>query len=318
MEFQPLQSFYGASASVIERVGRVYPAAIEPLRASVERLTRASAEDLWIEPELRAAGEAHLQAVAKRSPTMHDGRILAFTTIQGFPLEYISAGYFDAIATSDSLRAEYLRASGSITDLSRLPLRHLAHRAAGGDPLHSGRGRVSAVGVSVAVTVPLGSTLAVVMGRRNEQVATDPGMWHIAPSGTLEPAPGDAVIELVRRELSEELGIELPSPNRLTERLKTLGVGHDLLRLRPEICLRLDLEEGEYHTDGPRLTPREFQDRALIELSIDGLEDFWRTHPPQTLAPAAAAAIALLEGDRGPRKAAMGPGASPPRGHRWQ
>jgi 8-oxo-dGTP pyrophosphatase MutT (NUDIX family) len=299
MEFQPLLTLYGTSASVLQRAGRVHPAAIEPLRGAPLGLARPSAQELWIDPELRAAGAAHLEAVAKRSPGMHDGRVLACTAIEGFPLEYASGGYFDAIATSDSLRAEYLDVSRSITGLSALPLRTLAHRAAGGDPLHRGRGRVAAVGVSVAVTLPLRATRGVVLGRRNHEVATDPGMWHLAPSGTLEPAEGDPVIALVRHELSEELGIELPPPDRLEQRLRTLGVSHDLLRLRPEICLRLDLEQGEYPPAGPSLSSREFQDIDIVELSTIGLQDFWRTHPPETLTSAAAGTIALLEGDEG-------------------
>jgi 8-oxo-dGTP pyrophosphatase MutT (NUDIX family) len=158
---------------------------------------------------------------------------------------------------------------------------------------------VAAVGVSVAVTLPLGTARGVVLGRRNQEVATDPGMWHVAPSGTLEPAQEDAVIALVRNELSEELGIELPRPDRLEQRLRTLGVSHDLLRLRPEICLRLDLEQGDYPPDGLHLSSREFQDKDIVELSINGLLDFWSTHPPETLTSAAAGAIALLEGDEG-------------------
>jgi 8-oxo-dGTP pyrophosphatase MutT (NUDIX family) len=299
MEFQPLLTLYGISATVLERAGHVHPAAIEPMQVSPIGLARPSGEDLWIDPELRAAGAAHLEAVASRSPGMHDGQVLACTTITGLPLEYAPAGYFDAIATSDSLRSEYLDTSGSITGLSSLPLRALAHQAASGDPLHSGRGRVAAVGVSVAVTLPLGTARGVVLGRRNQEVATDPGMWHVAPSGTLEPAQEDAVIALVRNELSEELGIELPRPDRLEQRLRTLGVSHDLLRLRPEICLRLDLEQGDYPPDGLHLSSREFQDKDIVELSINGLLDFWSTHPPETLTSAAAGAIALLEGDEG-------------------
>ena len=299
MEFQPLLTLYGTSARVLERAGHVHPAAIEPMRAAPVGLARPSEEELWIDPELRAAGAAHLEAVASRSTGMHDGQVLACTTIRGLPLEYASAGYFDAIATSDSLRSEYLDTSGSITGLSHLPLRAMAHQAAGGDPLHSGRGRVAAVGVSVAVTLPLGTARGVVLGRRSHEVATDPGMWHVAPSGTLEPAEEDAVIALVRNELSEELGIELLRPDRLEHRLSILGVSHDLLRLRPEICLRLDLQEGEYLPDGPHLSSREFQDKDIVELSINGLLDFWRTHPPERLTSAAAGTIALLEGDEG-------------------
>lgn len=235
---------------------------------------------------------------------MYDGRVLAAATLQGIELEYALGGYFDAIATSDSLRAEYLLSAQSNGDtsnggLSSLPLRSLAHRAAEGDPLHRGRGRIAAVGVSLAVTLPRGPARAVVVGRRSLEVASDPGLWHLAPSGTLEPAPGDVVIALLRGELSEELGIELPPPDRLEQRLRTLGMSYDLLRLRPEICLRLDLEDDEYPAGGPELSPQEFQARELVELSPSGMERFWSTHPPATLTPAAAGALALLEDDEG-------------------
>jgi hypothetical protein len=299
MDLQPLLSLYGSLASVLERSGRVYPAVIDLIRAPATGLAKLSAEALWVDPELRAGGRAHLEAVARRSPTMHDGQVLACAAVSGFPLEYASGGYFDAIATSDSLRAEYLRAPRPISGLSALPLRALAHRAAGGDPLRSGRGRVAAVGVSVAVTMPRGPVRDLIIGRRSDAVATDPGIWHIAPSGTLEPVEGDAVIQLVRHELAEELSITLPTPDRLEERLITLGVSHDLLRLRPEICLRLDLEPHEYPSGGPHLAFREFQELDLVELSSRGLERFWQAHPPDQLTAAGAGTIALLERQAG-------------------
>jgi 8-oxo-dGTP pyrophosphatase MutT (NUDIX family) len=120
-------------------------------------------------------------------------------------------------------------------------------------------------------------------------------MWHVAPSGTLEPSPQDPVLALVERELAEELGITLGNATDVRSRLVTLGVGFDLLRLRPEICLRLDLESHEYPPGGPVLTPDEFQQRALIPLSAEGIEAFWKAHTPEMLTPAAAATVALLE-----------------------
>jgi hypothetical protein len=274
-------------------------------------IARPATEELWVDPELRAAGQTHLQDVLRRSPQMHDGRVLAATTIHGIDLEYGQGRYFDAIATTDSLCAEYLLSASSNGDPADgdptgLPLRALAHRASGGDPLHCGRGRIAAIGVTLAVTLPLGPTRTVVLGRRSLGVATDPGLWHLAPSGTLEPAPGDVVIALLLAELSEELGIELP-PERLANRLRTMGLSHDLLRLRPEICLRLDLEPGEYPAGGPELSPQEFQAKDMLELSSAGMEHFWSTHPPATLTPAAAGALALLENDEGLRPLGQSP-----------
>jgi hypothetical protein len=103
------------------------------------------------------------------------------------------------------------------------------------------------------------------------------------------------VIGVVGRELCEELGIRLGTADDLAGRLTPLGVGFDLLRLRPEICLRLDLSEHEYPHGGPHLSASEFQDRYLVELSANSMNTFWETHPPETLTPAAAATIGLLE-----------------------
>lgn len=258
--FEPLLEMYADLTTVVQRSDRVYPAAFEPHPAA-GALVELSDEELRIDPDLRAGGDAHLAAVAARSPTMHDGKVVACVNASAFPLTCIAAGYFDAIATSDSLCAEYLATlssgPGPSGGLASLPLRKRAHEAAEGNVLHLGRGRVAAVGVSVLATVPTRGGRAVVLGQRSHDVATDPGLWHVAPSGTLEPTPGDIVTDVVRRELAEELGISLgPGGSPLRARLAPLGIGFDLLRLRPEICVRLDLDEDEVPSEGPRRRPR--------------------------------------------------------------
>jgi 8-oxo-dGTP pyrophosphatase MutT (NUDIX family) len=299
MSFDPLLPLYGDLATVVQRAGRVYPAALESHGGSPLRLIELADRPLRIDPALRAGGQAHLREVANRSPSMHDGRVLACVATAGFPLICASGGYFDAIATSDSLRTEYLRhvADGerSPTDLDALPLRRLAHEASAGDVLRHGQGRVAAVGVSVAVTIPATSGRALVLGLRSHELATDPDTWHIAPSGTLEPSGADPVIDVVERELSEELDLRIGTSRELSTRLIPLGIGYDLLRLRPEICLRLDLRQGDLPRQGLLLASGEFQEQCLVDLSTEGMSKFWASHPPRTLTPAAAAAIALLE-----------------------
>jgi 8-oxo-dGTP pyrophosphatase MutT (NUDIX family) len=294
--FDSLLAIYGDLATVVQRGGRVYPAAIQhDVGGSMASLVERSNEPLLIDGNLRGAGEAHLQAVAARSPGMHDGSVEACVTAAGFPLRSAPGGYFDAIATSDSLRAEYVKALADRTGLASLPLRTLAHQASGGDPLRSGQGRVAAIGVSVAVILPWGASRGLVLGLRSSDLATDPGMWHIAPSGTLEPGGEDPVIRVVKRELAEELNVHLDSEDDLAGRLEPLGIGFDLLRLRPEICLRLELQDAEAPSSGPVLSSLEFQERALVETSGTSMAAFWQSHPPEILTPAAAAAIALLE-----------------------
>ena len=300
MSFDALLELYSDLATVIQRGGRVYPAALERYDdAPLEDLVKPSTQPLWIDPRLRAAGQDHLEAVARRSPQMHDGRVLACTAVDGPAIKCAAGSFFDAILTSDSLRAEYVenasRGRAARAGLSALPLRELAHEAAGRDVLRCGRGRVAAIGVSVAVTLPSQPARALVLGLRSDDLATDPGIWHVAPSGTLEPGDTDPLIGVVARELSEELGIRLGTADDLAGRLTPLGVGFDLLRLRPEICLRLDLNRHEYPPGGPHLSASEFRDRRLVELSAASMNRFWQTHPPKTLTPAAAATIGLLE-----------------------
>ena len=304
MNFERLGALYDDLGHVVRRGGFTYPAAFAPQHAEATGLTAITGEALWVDPTLRAGGKQHLERVARRSPGMHDGRVMAYMSAEGFPITCAPGGYFDAIATSDSLRAEFIERSlrlgpTSVSALEALPLRQLAHAAAGGDPLRSGRGRVAAVGVSVALTIPGAPVRALVLGLRNDEVATDPGVWHVAPSGTLEPTGRDAVIALVELELFEEVGVRLAPPSTLASRLKTLGIGFDLLRLRPEVCLRLDLQEREIAPGGPSLSTREFRSCSLLELSEPSLRTFWGLHPPSAITPAAAATIALIEAESG-------------------
>ncbi len=93
--------------------------------------------------------------------------------------------------------------------------------------------------------------------------------------------------------------MRLVPPSTLAGRLRTMGIGFDLLRLRPEVCLRLDLHEREIAPGGPSLSTREFRRCSVLELSEASLRAFWELHPPGAITPAAAATIALIEAERG-------------------
>jgi hypothetical protein len=111
----------------------------------------------------------------------------------------------------------------------------------------------------------------VLLGRRSQELATDPGSWHTAPSGTLEP--GRRLAEQVAGELEEEIGVTGAGP------AEPLGLGFDLLRLRVELCLSLELYSGEFELG------EEFAEASWIDP---------RGRWPEPLAPAAAAVLALL------------------------
>jgi 8-oxo-dGTP pyrophosphatase MutT (NUDIX family) len=219
-----------------------------------------------VDPALRAAGAAHLAALRARAPGMHDGRVLAMTRVVGGTLHARVAGYFDMVATGDALAGDPA-------------LRARAAALAGGDPLRRGDGRVAAIGLSVVAVVPGGR---VVLGRRRADLPLDPGRWHVVPSGMLEPEP-DPIAAGLAREAAEELGVAVDG-----EAVRILGLGWDLARLRPEICVALDLDAVPDAAGGEE---------------FDTVEAFAPADVPAALTAGAACALSLLTGKerrRGP------------------
>jgi 8-oxo-dGTP pyrophosphatase MutT (NUDIX family) len=214
-----------------------------------------------VDPALRAGGTAHLAALRRRVPAMHDGPVLAMTAIHGGVVRARRAGYFDMVATGDALAGDPA-------------LRARALALAGHDPLRRGDGRVAAIGLSVAATLPGGR---VVLGRRRADLPLDPACWHVVPSGMLEPGP-DPIAAAVAREAREELGVDIdPGAVRL------LGLGWDLERLRPEVCAALTLDAVPARAGGDE---------------FDVVEAFDVARPPAPLTPGAACALALLGKER--------------------
>ena len=221
-----------------------------------------AAGDAPLDAELLAGGSSHAEDVARRTPGLHDGSLLALDRLDRDVLHARRSGYLAAVATADALRAEWEREGMG-------PLRTRAHQLAGADPLRNGHGRAAAVGVAVAAT----RRGHVLIGRRSERLAADPGLWHVAPAGMLEP--GQPVEAQVARELGEELGVGVAAAPR------ALGIGFDLLRLRPELCLTTELASGAIELG------EEFTEARWLDPAGD-----W----PDRVTPAAAAALALFSG----------------------
>jgi 8-oxo-dGTP pyrophosphatase MutT (NUDIX family) len=214
-------------------------------------------EGPWpVDPALRAGGAAYLAALRRRVPAMHDGPVLAMTAVHGGLVHARRAGYFDMVATGDALAGDPA-------------LRARALALAGADPLRRGDGRVAAIGLSVAATLPDGRVL---LGRRRAELPLDPGRWHVVPSGMLEPGP-DPIAAAVAREAREELGVTIdPAAPRV------LGLGWDLARLRPEVCVALALDALPARPGGDE---------------FDVVDAFDVAHPPTPLTAGAACALAL-------------------------
>ena len=289
----------------VERAGRRYPAAVVPLEVAMADAVVVLDAPAPLDPAVARAGAAHLAALRRARPQVHDGPVLSFVDLDGPVVRATRGGYFAMIAACDGVRAELDAAGGlDVTrwyrpdppSLGALPLRALVHAAAGGDPLAAGAGRAAGLGVSVVTTVPSGAGgpgRSVVLGRRSEAVATDSGLWHIAPSGMLEELEGGVLAGTVALELAEELGVVLPVAE-VAARARVLGLVHDLTRLRADLAVHLELTAAEA---GRITAPPGGEFDALRERDVDpaSFDALWRDHPPERLTPAGAGALALLE-----------------------
>ena len=234
------------------RHGVTYPVVIQPSTdVDIQEMIQLRDEDQTIDEDLVRLGDAHCRELI-RTHRITDGPVTVMSEIQGGTIQAARSHYFAMIATCDSLRLEYLR-SGPAG-----PLRARAHELAGvRGPIMSGHGRAAAIGITVVVTYPSGSGRVFLIGRRRADLALDGNTWQLAPAGMIEPIMStDPLLESVQRELQEELGISI-KVRELGNRLRPLGVAVDLLRLRPEVCVRLDTREGELEMSSLRLTQDE-------------------------------------------------------------
>ena len=297
IRYQPLLGFY---PDALVRAGRVYPAAIA--RRPDSRWGRLLVDPAAPDPALRRLGAAHLAARLADDPTLTNGPTTCWQSDDRDGVRVTGGWYFDMIATCDALKTEYEDFAaaepddhGSISP-ARLPLRALAHELAV-DPLTSGQGRDAAIGISVILTIPpelddVAGPRSFVIGRRGH-VSSDRGSWHVAPSGMLELTDDpDPVAATVATELEEELGIRIASA-AVADRMVMLGLTQDLLRLKPDLVVRLDLSTAEVPAELAAVS--EFSELAFVPADRHGLDTFWKEHVPQRLTPAAAGAIALFE-----------------------
>lgn len=284
---EQLATIHGAAETVVRRAGLAHPVAVEPIATTATEVLEVALAAYEPDDALAVRGAPHLESVRRRSPDAFDGPCLAMLGIAGGVLTVVRSTYFATIATCDALNAELAGWTGRAWR-ELLPMRARAVDLASGDVLHDGAGRAGAVGVSVVVTVPSAAGRSFVVGRRSASLAADPGRWHVAPSGMLEPDADDPIAATVATELREELGAAWNGPSG---DLAVLGFAHDLRRLRPELCLRLDLPEW----DGPPAASKEFERFDLVPVEPDAIARFWHEHPPNELTAAAAGAVALLE-----------------------
>lgn len=146
----------------------------------------------------------------------------------------------------------------SLTTSERLELEGRYRRCAPPDRRGlDGAGRTAAIGISTVVAWREGGAWrALAAPLRARAMPHRTGLLHVVPSGMF--APPYSVVENVRRELKEELGVDLDPL-----RLRLAGVAVHALNQRPEICTALLLR----HRPPVRLSREEFAPR-LIEVEL--------------------------------------------------
>ena len=246
---------------------------------------------LDVDPGLREAGAAHRDAVLRAAPGTWNGEILGFRALEGDTVIAGRTDYFTMLATSDALRAERERLGESG------PLRTAARTAAGGDPLRSGAGRASVVGLSILLVLVRGADTWLLLGRRTRDLAVSPGLVGTI-DGCTEPG---ATARPLRENLARELAEEAPGVVALSGRdagalaagARLQGLTMNMLRLSPTISveIRIDLPRPPDRAD--LLSAAEFSEAILVEATRDGLAGLWGGALP--LAPPAAGALALWE-----------------------
>lgn len=198
-----------------------------------------------------------------------------------FTLHAKHGSYFLSRATSECLATELESAlahePNEPVGLERLPRRRFLHDVANGEHVVLDGHRRSAA-ISVAATTLIAErdgTFSAVLARRSRHVATDPGRYHVAPSGIFQPinaskrdsADEYSVTRCILREYAEELfcyrdlergdGIfgenpdDLPPVSALLEaarqrdRVELLycGIGIPLTTLRPEIYVLILIKD---------------------------------------------------------------------------
>lgn len=277
---------------LLTREGVAHPVVVlRALDGPPERVLIDDGLPLDVDPVLLEAGRAHRDAVLRGAPGTWNGSILGFRALRGDTVVAGRTDYFTMLATSDALRAERERHGEAG------PLRGRARRAAGGDPLHSGAGRASVVGLSILTVLTHGDDAWLLLGRRSRDLAISPGLVGTI-DGCTEPGATDRPLrENIARELAEEapgaVALSGRDADALAGSARLQGITMNMLRLSPTISVEIRVPLARSPARADLLAPAEFAEQVLVEATPRGLAGLWRRE--RALAPPAAGALALWE-----------------------
>lgn len=224
----------------------LFPAPLSQWRAPETVLGR-------LEEEGREPGGLHPRFAAPRA---FNGPVYAMRRLHVEPrlrIDCTQRWYFDSLSTSELLELEgrYRRSP------------------APGRRMLDGAGRTAGIGISTVVAWPEGGIWkAFVAPLRARSMPHRAGLLHVVPSGMF--APPYSVVANVRRELKEELGLDLDP-----RRLRLTGVAMHTLNQRPEICTALFLPCRPAARLNDEFAPRLMETPLRPGLRPDALRGFF-------------------------------------------
>lgn len=227
-------------------------------------------------------GKLYLHNLRRLSPGLWNGRTYCMDSLEiddGRPMLTCSSGnFFDALVSCDLLEFELLSAFGealpevpAFTEFyRRLILRGTLH--AQGNPLHHACGRSAAIGISTLIVFTAEERYHILLRSCGSRLADDASFFHAVPSLMMQPLLADEQQEysvrhnVYREYLEEVFGVEEGKPPYTpaqyhavyddpairylqnceaagSARLLLSGVAMDLLKLRPEICVLLLIDD---------------------------------------------------------------------------
>jgi hypothetical protein len=269
---------------LLTRAGRPYPAVCYPSRQpDVESVLGA----LDVAPAVGTSENAVSRLGLLVDPRLTNGHLYVmrrFSPQARLTMDCGLGRYFGMLDTSSAIEIELREAildgarQPSALD-AKLPLRHAAHAAAGGDPITSGVGRDAAIGLSMLVAGRTERGYQMRLAQRGDGgLGLGCGQLHVVPSGMFDfhDARRDYHVQAkLREEYSEELfGTVDPAMEYLDALLRNndaqllfTGVAMDLLNLRPEICTLLVINTPEWFEQARRAR---LNDEFLPETAAGG------------------------------------------------
>ncbi|MGH1365128.1 MAG: hypothetical protein ACRBF0_16325 [Calditrichia bacterium] len=237
-------------------------------------------EDKAFPEVFNTPGEMYLDILQSQSPALWNGPTYCMQSLDlqnDLRIDCTTGNYFDALISCDLLEFELLTAFGdeepAFQDYAEftesLTLRSALHQR--GNPLFTDCGRSAAIGISTSILHRSTDGWRLLLRTCAPKIAKAERMLHAIPSGMMQPfgnAQRDfSILPTIYSEYLEEVWLheehdKFEGAEHLEEapRLKTLhkmldsgtailqfsGVATDLLKLRPEICMTLIINEASW------------------------------------------------------------------------